>query len=185
MSHKIVVGYDGSDSAGAALDFAMGVAKAHGGSVVVAHVLEWSPYAFLTPTEIEERHKRRTEELKRAEEALLAPVIARLAASGVAVSTALKFGHIAETLCAIAKEEGRFGVRANSVALGVIDAGMFHRLVETGELNQAYLDASKRNIALRRFGRAEEVAEAVAFLSSSRASYITGQTLMLDGGYSI
>ena len=74
MSHKIVVGYDGSDSAGAALDFAMGVAKAHGGSVVVAHVLEWSPYAFLTPTEIEERHKRRTEELKRAEAARAAAV---------------------------------------------------------------------------------------------------------------
>ena len=88
-------------------------------------------------------------------------------------------------LRAIAKEEGRFGIRANSVALGVIDAGMFHRLVESGELSQAYLDASKRNIALRRFGTASEVAEAAAFLASSRASYITGQMLMLDGGYSV
>ncbi|MCA9574154.1 MAG: SDR family NAD(P)-dependent oxidoreductase [Polyangiales bacterium] len=104
--------------------------------------------------------------------------------TGDVLSVAPK-GAVEALLRAIAKEEGRFGVRANSVALGVIDAGMFHRLVETGELNQAYLDASKRNIALRRFGRAEEVAEAVAFLSSSRASYITGQTLMLDGGYSI
>jgi NAD(P)-dependent dehydrogenase (short-subunit alcohol dehydrogenase family) len=104
--------------------------------------------------------------------------------TGDVLSVAPK-GAVEALLRAIAKEEGRFGVRANSVALGVIDAGMFHRLVASGELNQAYLDASKRNIALRRFGSAEEVANAVVFLASSRASYITGQTLMLDGGYSV
>lgn len=104
--------------------------------------------------------------------------------TGDVLSVAPK-GAVEALMRAIAKEEGRFGIRANNVALGVIDAGMFHRLVETGELNQAYLDASKRNIALRRFGRAEEVAQAAAFLASSRASYVTGQTLMLDGGYSI
>lgn len=104
--------------------------------------------------------------------------------TGDVLSVAPK-GAVEALLRAIAKEEGRFGIRANSVALGVIDAGMFHRLVETGELNQAYLDASKRNIALRRFGTADEVAEAAAFLASSRASYITGQMLMLDGGYSV
>lgn len=106
MSRKIVVGYDGSKSAQAALDFATGLAKAQGGSIVVAHVLEWSPYSFLTPTELEERHKRRGEELKRAEEAVLAPVVAGLSDSGVAVSTALRYGHITETLCSIAKDEG-------------------------------------------------------------------------------
>jgi 3-oxoacyl-[acyl-carrier protein] reductase len=104
--------------------------------------------------------------------------------TGDVLSVAPK-GAVEALLRAIAKEEGRFGIRANSVALGVIDAGMFHRLVESGELSQAYLDASKRNIALRRFGTASEVAEAAAFLASSRASYITGQMLMLDGGYSV
>ena len=101
--------------------------------------------------------------------------------TGDVLSVAPK-GAVEALLRAIAKEEGRFGIRANSVALGVIDAGMFHRLVETGELNQAYLDASKRNIALRRFGTAEEVAEAAAFLASSRASYITGHVLRVNGG---
>jgi NAD(P)-dependent dehydrogenase (short-subunit alcohol dehydrogenase family) len=86
---------------------------------------------------------------------------------------------------AIAREEGRFGVRANSVLLGIIDAGMFHRLVAKGELDEDYLAAARRNIALRRFGSAEEVADAVCFLASSRASYITGQELLLDGGYTI
>lgn len=85
----------------------------------------------------------------------------------------------------IAREEGRFGVRANSVALGVIDAGMFPQLVETGEISAAWVEAAKKNAALRRFGTAREVAEAVAFLASSRASYVTGQRLVLDGGYSI
>ena len=104
--------------------------------------------------------------------------------TGDVLSVAPK-GAVEALLRAIAKEEGRFGIRANSVALGVIDAGMFHRLVETGELSEAYLAAAKKNIALKRFGRADEVAHAAAFLASSRASYITGQMLMLDGGYSV
>lgn len=104
MSQNIVVGYDGSDGARAALNFAVNLAKAQGGSVVVAHVLDWSPYSFLTPTELEERHARRTEELARAEEALLAPAVAGVKDSGVTVTTALKYGHIAETLLKIAFE---------------------------------------------------------------------------------
>jgi NAD(P)-dependent dehydrogenase (short-subunit alcohol dehydrogenase family) len=85
----------------------------------------------------------------------------------------------------VAREEGRYGVRANSVALGIIDAGMFPELVERGELDARYLEAAKRNIALGRFGLAAEVAETVAFLASSAAGYITGQTLCVDGGYSV
>lgn len=106
MPHKIVVGYDGSDSAKSALDFAIEVAKAHGGSIVVAHVLDWSPYSFLTPEELEERHKRRNEELTRAEKAILAPAVDGLKGSGVEITTTLKYGRIAETLGKIAKDEG-------------------------------------------------------------------------------
>lgn len=94
-------------------------------------------------------------------------------------------GAIEALLRGIAREEGRFGVRANSVGIGVCDAGMFHRLVESGELDQAWLDASKRNIALRRFGSAREIADAAVFLASKRARYVTGQRLMVDGGYAI
>jgi NAD(P)-dependent dehydrogenase (short-subunit alcohol dehydrogenase family) len=85
---------------------------------------------------------------------------------------------------AVAKEEGRFGVRANCVALGVIEAGIFSRL-SGGDLGQDWIEAAKRNTPLRRFGTADEVADAVEFLASRRASYITGQTLALDGGFSI
>jgi NAD(P)-dependent dehydrogenase (short-subunit alcohol dehydrogenase family) len=84
----------------------------------------------------------------------------------------------------VAAEEGRFGVRANSVAIGVIEAGIFLRLTG-GDLDAAWVEAAKRNTALKRFGTKEEVADAVAFLASRRASYVTGHTLVLDGGYSI
>ena len=104
MSGKIVVGYDGSEAANRALDFAVERAKSEGGSVLVAHVLEWSAYSFLTPSELEERHKRRGEELARAKEAVIDPVVARLADSGVAVESAIKYGHIADTLSDICRD---------------------------------------------------------------------------------
>lgn len=73
---------------------------------MVAHVLEWSPYTFLTPTEIEERHARRTEELERAQTAVLEPVLTKLAGTGLEVVSELRYGHIAETLIKIAEEDG-------------------------------------------------------------------------------
>jgi NAD(P)-dependent dehydrogenase (short-subunit alcohol dehydrogenase family) len=94
-------------------------------------------------------------------------------------------GAILALLHGVAKEEGRNGIRANAVAVGVVDAGMFPRLVERGELTQEWLDAATRNTPLRRFAQGEEIADAVAYLVSSQASYVTGQTLMLDGGYSL
>lgn len=103
---KIVLGYDDSESAKDALDFAVALAKSSGSELVIAHVLEWSPYSFLTPDELAERHKRRKEELERAETALLAPVVANLETSGIKVSTVIRYGHIAETLVKIIEEAG-------------------------------------------------------------------------------
>ncbi len=104
MSQKFIVGFDDSDSAKRALDFAIDRAKAQGTGILIAHVLEWSPYSFLTPEELEERHKRRGQELERANKAILDPVVESLKNSGVEVETALKYGHIAETLGALAEE---------------------------------------------------------------------------------
>lgn len=106
MSEKYIVGYDGSESARRALDFALAAAKSSGAEVVIAYVLEWSPYSFLTPTEIEERHKRRGEELERARSAVIDPVLEAVSGSGVGTDTVIKYGHVAETLCNIARESG-------------------------------------------------------------------------------
>src|SRR5207249_129959 len=77
----------------------------------------------------------------------------------------------------LAAEEGRFGVRANVVAVGMTSVGMAAGLIESGAFGEAGLAVVTRTIPLRRFGTAEEVAEAVCFLASDRAAFISGQTL--------
>jgi 3-oxoacyl-[acyl-carrier protein] reductase len=92
-------------------------------------------------------------------------------------------GAVEALVRGIAAEEGRFGVRANCVGPGMLTDGMAVRLRASGDLDDAALDAATRNIPLRRFGSADDIAEAVCFLASDRAGYITGQKLNVDGGY--
>ena len=135
MPQKIVVGFDGSESANRALEFAVDRAKAQGGSVLLVHVLEWSPYSFLTPTEREGRHMRRSGELARAQSALIDPVLSRLGDAGVPVEASVKYGHIAEVLAASAKEAG-----ANQIVIGRTGhSGMASRIFGSvaGSLAQA------------------------------------------------
>lgn len=102
MTTTFVVSYDGSDGAKRALAFATERAKAVGAELVIAYVLEWSPYSFLTPDEIEERHARRQKEVARAEEAIVKPALASL--EGIKAHSVIRYGHIADTINAIAKE---------------------------------------------------------------------------------
>ena len=85
----------------------------------------------------------------------------------------------------LAAEEGRFGVRANSVGPGMLSDGMAQRLMASGDLDDRALDAARANIPMRSFGAAADIAEAVCFLASGRAGYITGQHLAVDGGYTV
>ncbi len=89
---------------------------------------------------------------------------------------------------AVAREEGRFGIRANAVAVGAIDAGMMHRLHDKADdgdgLDNEWIDAALVNIPLKRLGTASEVAATVVFLASRDGAYICGQTIAVDGGFS-
>jgi 3-oxoacyl-[acyl-carrier protein] reductase len=80
---------------------------------------------------------------------------------------------------ALAKEVGAFGIRVNVVAPGYIKTDM------TRDLSPAITKHVMQNIPLRRLGEPEEVAEVVSFLVSSRARYITAQTIHVDGGLMI
>ena len=113
MSTKYVVACDGSEAAERALKFAMDEAKEHNAEIVLAFVLEWSPYAFLTPEELEERHKRRKEELKRAHEAIVDPLLKKLSDAGIKGDAEIRYGHVAETLVQIAED-----VKARQIYVG-------------------------------------------------------------------
>jgi 3-oxoacyl-[acyl-carrier protein] reductase len=92
-------------------------------------------------------------------------------------------GAVEALVRGLAAEEGRFGVRANCVAPGMLTDGMAARLIDSGDLDQRALDAARARIPLRGFGTADDVAEAVCFLASDRARFISGQKLNVDGGY--
>jgi 3-oxoacyl-[acyl-carrier protein] reductase len=76
----------------------------------------------------------------------------------------------------LAREVGAMGIRVNTIVAGLIATDM------TAGLKQDVVDGIVKGAALGRIGTPEEVAEAVVFLASRRASYITGQALIVDGG---
>ena len=78
---------------------------------------------------------------------------------------------------------GRKGVRVNAVAPGVIDDGMWKTAFDGGVDREKTFAEMRHRLPLEgRWGTAQNIADAVAFLASDKASYITGQVLRVDGG---
>jgi 3-oxoacyl-[acyl-carrier protein] reductase len=78
---------------------------------------------------------------------------------------------------------GRSGVRVNAVAPGVIDDGMWKTAFAKGLDREKTLERMGRLVPLeRRWGSAQNVADAVAWLASDKAAYVTGQVIRVDGG---
>ncbi|MEC3979051.1 SDR family oxidoreductase [Amycolatopsis sp. H20-H5] len=102
-------------------------------------------------------------------------------APGVAHSAAAKAGMLAFTK-SVGREWGEHGIRVNAVAPGFVptDSATAHILS-----SPAAADRMLGLIPLARFGRTEEIADAVGFLMSDQASYITGSVLTVDGGRSL
>jgi 3-oxoacyl-[acyl-carrier protein] reductase len=95
--------------------------------------------------------------------------------AGQANYAASKAGIIGFTK-SVALELGSRNIRCNAIAPGFIETEM------TGELNEATVEEWKKSIPLKRGGEASEVANVCLFLGSELSSYVTGQTIQVDGG---
>lgn len=111
--------------------------------------------------------------------------IASIASGGVGVGiaggahyTASKGGIIAMTET-MAIELAPLGINVNTIGPGAIDTPM----ADSTKMPKEYLDAMLSGVPLKRMGRPEEVSAAVVFLASDEASYVTGATLYVDGGW--
>jgi len=107
----------------------------------------------------------------------MASVAGMIGSAGAATYVASKHGVIGLTKTA-ALENARSGIRVNVVCPAVIETAMADRAFGAPEVNKFVLGLHP----LGRFGRSEEIAEAVVWMCSDRASFMTGQSLVLDGG---
>lgn len=106
MPDIYLVAYDGSPTARRTAEFAAERAKLANAHLHIVHVLEWSPYSFLTQEELAERHQRRTKELERATKSIVEPLVNELTAAGYTVSSEVRYGNVAKTINEITTEKG-------------------------------------------------------------------------------
>lgn len=103
----------------------------------------------------------------------------RAGSSGEAVYSGTKGAVIAFTK-AVAREVSRKGIRVNCVAPGLVETPLLQGMIDEG--HGKLMEAIAKATPIQRFGRPEEIAEAVLFMASPKASFITGQTLSVGGG---
>ena len=108
--------------------------------------------------------------------------LAGLKASGKNLSySASKFAVVGMTKSA-ALEYGKNNIRVNAVCPGYTESALLDQLLDADPRAGDFL---KSMVPMKRFGKAEEIAEAVVWLASDNTSFITGQTIVLDGGISL
>ena len=122
---------------------------------------------------------------------MIAREYGRVIATGSIINEVADFGGNQYSVCAaskggivsmmrpIAAEMAQHGITVNSVSPGYIATEML------GEIDAAGLEEALRLVPMRRYGKPEEIAAAMAFLASDDAAYITGQTIRVNGGMSM
>ena len=106
MTDTILVGIDGSQDSRRAVEYGIAQAKLNHAQLVLAYVIEWSPYSFNTPEENEQRHKRREEEIQTAHERVLNPLLESCASEDLKISGVVRHGQVADALIQIGREQG-------------------------------------------------------------------------------
>ncbi len=125
MSDIYLVGVSDGGGSDSAVEFAANRAKASGASVTILHVLDWSPFSFLTPEELNERHKRREEDLGRGQTAIVDPIVAKLKAEGIDAKGVVKHGRPADVIASMADEIGAIQIYIGRTAESSIGALVF------------------------------------------------------------
>jgi 2-hydroxycyclohexanecarboxyl-CoA dehydrogenase len=106
---------------------------------------------------------------------------ARVGSSMEAVYSGAKGGVVAFSKT-LAREVARSGVTVNCICPGPTETPMLAEIAGAGQDSEKVLEAMRRAVPMRRLGRPEDIAPAVAFLGSDGAGFITGQTLSVSGG---
>ena len=122
-------------------------------------------------------------------------MVARRSGGAIVITSSINAFHVEETMAAYntskgavanfvrsaAIDLGRHGIRVNAVAPGVVNTRIAALVIEDPVLSQQYL----RTMPLGRFGEPVDIANGVLFLASDEAAYITGQSLVIDGGQTL
>lgn len=138
MTSTIVVGLDGHGSGERALAHAESLAKLIGDcDLIVAYIVEWSPYSFQTPEENAERHKRREEEISTAKERVIDASVAKLKSSGLKATGVVKHGDVATALNAICEEHN-----AIQIVVGRSSEGGFAKRIFGSATSNLVMSAS-------------------------------------------
>ncbi len=106
MSHIYVVGIDDSEGSVRTAQYAVEHAAKTNATVHVIHVLEWSPYTFLTNEELAERHKRRQQELERARSGITEFLVNKIDSGSVTIVQEVRYGHVADEMQKYCEEIG-------------------------------------------------------------------------------
>lgn len=125
MTEKIVIGLDGTDTGDRALAYAKNLAsRMESCELLAVYVIEWSPFTFQTPEENEQRHHRREEEIELATSRIVAPALAALKEAGFEAKGLVRHGDVAETINALAVENG-----GTQIVVGRASSGGFTKRI--------------------------------------------------------
>ncbi len=135
MSELYLVGADGSEGGERAFRFALAAAVRNGARLLVAHVIDWSPYTMVPPQDLEDQHRRHDQQIAQAQAQILAPLAAAAKAQGVEVEPLARHGHAAATLIGLAGERGAAQIfigrhghsRLHAVLFGSVPMALAHQ----------------------------------------------------------
>lgn len=138
MKKKILLAVDDSPGSSRALRYVLETIDNATIGIVLAYVIEWSPYTFNTPEENAERHKRREGEISRAKAGVIAPVKKQLEDQGFKVEAVVRHGPPAETLINLAHEykvaEIAFGRRGQTGIKTLLFGSVAGSLIQTSDI---------------------------------------------------